>query len=203
MRTKRLLTAALVGCVSFGIGGCGDSTAPNANLTETQLSELVDAMAAVGFGFTPSSPGGAASRMSSLISLTVDENVACPVSGNVHVTGGFTLNDAGTQFTMNLTQKHQDCAATSQQTGKTWTFNGDPNITANLTVNVTDPTTGAGNFSGTEKGGINFATDGLSGHCSIDLSISATTDALGVTSGTVSGTVCGKDVSQQFTDATA
>lgn len=201
MQRKTLLALTFAAFTAFA-GACGDSTAPNANLTQAQLDEMMDAMSAIGFGFTAAPGiGSAASRgTSNVISLTIDQDEPCPVSGTVNLKGNMSFNDAGTQFTMNMTETHKSCAATSAKTGKTWTFNGKPNVVANFTANITDPITGAGTFSGTEKGTIAFSTEGLSGQCSIDISITATTNAQGASTGTITGTVCGKDVSQQFSD---
>src|SRR5262249_55654604 len=149
------------------------------------------AMAAT--GVVPTTPAAAA-QGSAVISLNVDQTVNCPVSGTVHVKGSWSVNDALNSFTANVTETHQACAATSQKTGKTWTFDGKPNIAANLSVNITNADTGAGTLTGSEKGAFAFSTDGLEGTCQIDVTISATTNDAGATSGSVTGSVCGKDV---------
>jgi hypothetical protein len=198
----------MIACAAF-VGACGDSTVPNTPLTDAQVDELMAAMSNI--GFVPAAGSLAAMRApaaargtANAISLNVDENVDCPVSGSIHVTGTFSFNDINaTAFTMNVKEKHQACAATSEQTGKTWTFNGKPDVTVNLTANVTNLDTGAGTLTGTEKGAIAFATDGLEGTCQIDLNINATTNDVGVTTGSVTGTVCGKQVNEQFTDPAA
>ena len=206
--TKRFLSAALIACAAF-IAACGDSTVPNTPLTDAQVDELMAAMSNI--GFVPASGGIAALRApaasrgtASAISLTVDETVDCPVSGSIKLNGSFSFNDVGAQsFSMNVKEKHQACAATAEETGKTWTFNGRPDVTVNLTANVTNPETGAGTLNGTQKGAISFATDGLEGTCNIDLTINATTDDAGATLGSVTGSVCGKQVNQQFSEPAA
>jgi len=195
--TKRFLSVAMIACAAFA-GACGDSTVPNTPLTDAQVDELVDAMAAA--GFMPTAPSAAAQGSAALISMQIDQNVECPVSGSVHVTGSWSVNDTFSALTANVKQKHQACAATSEKTGKTWTFNGRPDVSESLTVNVTNQQTGAGTLTGTQKGAIGFATDGLEGTCHIDVTITATQNDAGVTSGTLTGTVCGKDVSQEFTN---
>ena len=203
--TKRFLSVAMVACAAF-VGACGDSTVPNTPLTDAQVDELMSAMTAI--GFVPASGSIAALRApaaargtASSFSLTVDENVDCPVSGSIHVNGAFSFNDVGAQsFTMNVKEKHIACAATSEKTGKTWTFDGRPDMTVNLTANVTNVETGAGTLNGTEKGAISFATDGFEGTCRVDLTITATTNDAGVTTGSVSGSVCGKEVNEQFSE---
>jgi len=194
---QRFLSVAMIACAAF-VGACGDSTVPNSPLTDAQVDELMAAMTAT--GFMPTSPA-AASNGAALISLTVDQTVECPVSGSLRVTGSWSLNDSFSQFKADVREKHQACAAVSEKTGKTWTFNGKPDISADLTVNVTNQNTGAGTLTGHEKGAIAFSTDGLEGTCQVDLTVNAVTNDAGVTSGTLTGSVCGKDVSQEFTDA--
>jgi len=198
MLTRKAFTYTVALAASVAIAACGDSTVPNTPLTDAQVDELMQAMTST--GFVPTTPAAAA-RGSAVISLNVDQTLDCPVSGSVHVTGSWSLNDALNSFTANVREKHQACAATAQKTGKTWTFDGRPDVAANLSANVTNMDTGAGTLSGSEKGAIAFSTEGLEGTCQIDLTINATTNDAGVTTGTLSGTVCGKDVSQDLSNA--
>jgi len=195
--TKRFLSVAMIACAAF-VGACGDSTVPNTPLTDAQVDEMMSAIANAG-GFMPTA-AAASNGSAALISTTVDQTEPCPVSGSIRVTGSWSVNDAFTSLTANVKEKHQACAATSEQTGKTWTFTGKPDLNTSLTLTVTNQQTGAGTLTGSQKGAIAFSTDGLEGTCNVDFTISATTSDAGVTTGTISGSVCGKDVSQQFSD---
>jgi len=199
MLTRKAFTYTVALAASVAVAACDDSTVPNTPLTDAQVDELMQALTST--GFVPATPVAAA-RGSAAISLNVDRTVDCPVSGSVHVIGSWSVNDALNSFTANVRATHQACAATSQKTGKTWTFDGKPDVAANVSVSVTNVDTGAGTLSGSEKGAIAFSTEGLEGTCQIDLSISATTNDAGVATGTLSGTVCGKDVSQELPNAT-
>ncbi len=184
---------------------CGDSTAPNANLSDEHLADMMDAMSAVG-AFSVGN-GATLARAQSLgnaaianamasVAASVNETIACPNGGNFTLSGNASANEATGSATIAVKQDYNACKGTSAS-GREWTFDGDPFIALNVSMTV-NQTTGAFTMTGTEKGGIKFSSDIGSGHCSIDISISLISTGQGAVSGSVSGQVCGKPVDESI-----
>ena len=199
--TKRFLTVAVAGL--FTLSACGkDSTAPNANLSQAQVEDMMDAMSAIqDFSFVGAGMASAASRgQASLVTAQIDESAQCPVSGTVHVVGTESVDNVQnpTQFSADITETHQACKAQSSS-GKTWQFDGRPNIHSTVTYHVTNLDTGSGTITGSQQGTIGFASEGVSGQCSVSLTINLSFNGTtGAATGSLSGTVCGRDVSQDL-----
>ncbi|HEU4995889.1 MAG TPA: hypothetical protein VFT29_13785 [Gemmatimonadaceae bacterium] len=182
------------------LAACGDSTAPNANLSEEQIADMLDAMSAVG-AFSVGSPAAnvhapsnaaIANAMANAMA-SVSETVECPQGGTASLTG--TANGTENQATMQVKLDWNACKGTSSS-GRLWTFDGDPNITLNATI-TNNPTTGAFSMTATERGGIRFASDIGEGHCSVDLTLSISSNGDTATA-SISGQVCGKPVTQSM-----
>lgn len=189
MRTHSL--SAIAASLLLALAACGDSTAPNANLDEAQIEDMMDAMANAGVaGFTPPPTGNMAV-------VTITETVQCPDGGSSNVNA--TIDDGGTtnSVSMTFTQGFSNCKSTSSA-GRLWTFNGKPNIVTTFT-GTSNETTGAFSMSGTQKGGITFASDLGTGACDFDLTFSMSGNELtGQFTGSMSGTVCGRTISQSL-----
>ena len=203
MTRTTLLRGAAVALVSLTFG-CGDSTGPNTRLSETQLNEMLDAMSAVsalaalpvpGMGTGGSSALRAANVPMANATVTVSETVDCPISGSATVNGTVTDDQATNSMTAQVTQTYNDCAATSSE-GRTWTFNGNPNIVTNLSASSNE-STGAFSLTMSQVGGISFASDVATGSCQINLTLTMTGTQQSL-SMNLSGSACGRNVSQSI-----
>lgn len=205
--TKRILAAAFA-AFALTLSACGGDSktplGPTIELTEEQSDDMMDALSVIGlfdggtFGFSTSAASMVAALKNPTIALatvSVDEQYDCPAGGSYRQQGNFTGNDAGTSFSMNLSQTYTSCAGESS-TGTVWTFNSAPSITTTLTANM-NQSTGAFTITGTNNGAFNVSSSVGSGSCVINLSLSITgNDNSETFSGSVTGSVCGRSVSQ-------
>jgi len=186
---RRLLHAAAFTLV-ITAAAC-DSTAPGVTLTEEQVADMMDAMSAAGVaGFGPPPVGNMAV-------ITITQTVDCPNGGTSSINA--SIDDGGTtnSVAMTFTQGFSNCKATSS-TGRLWTFNGKPNIVTTF-AGTANEATGAFSMSGTQKGGVTFASDLGSGACDFDVTFSMSgNDNTGQFTGSMTGTVCGRSVSQSL-----
>lgn len=200
MTSRSFLRRAVVAAMTCALVACGDSTAPNANLSDEDLADMLDAMSVVG-AFSMGSPtanmqapgNAAVAKAMANAMASVSETVSCPNGGTATLTG--IANGSETAATMQVKLDWSACKGTSSS-GRLWTFDGDPNITVNATIN-SNQTTGAFSMTATERGGIRFSSDIGTGHCSIDLTMSINSSSADATvTGSISGQVCGKPVTQ-------
>lgn len=192
---------ALVAALAVAVSACGDSPlGPEADLTQEEVSEMMDAMSAIGaFTFAPGefsvrSLGG---QVASVVA-PFDETSECPSGGTVNVSGSMNINESTGNFSAQYTADYNNCKAPSSA-GRVWTFNGEPNVTTSMNYTFNE-TTGGISMSGTQSGGVRFSSGGMSGRCSISLTYNMSTNAEGIPTGTVTGTVCGESVNQSLTD---
>jgi hypothetical protein len=164
---------------------CGDSTGPSANLTQEQVTDLLDAMSAV----APTAPVPGVS----LAVVDFTQTISCPDGGSASVNATVNEDQAAGTATVSITQGFTGCSATSKK-GRVWTFDGDPNIVTNLAVSY-NQTTGAFSVTGSRVGGIRFASELGSGSCAINLMFTLT-GSPGSISGSLSGSACGHDIEQ-------
>ena len=181
----RLTKRASLALLAFTVAACGDSTAPKINLTEEQVMDMLEAMAAV-------NSVGALGAQAAII--TVSETVSCPNGGSTSVNGSVNDNNGSNTATIQATQGFSNCAATSDA-GRVWTFNGS--ITTNFSVTVNQDTEEF-SMTGTQVGGINASSDLGSGGCEINITMTLTSSAAGF-SGSISGTACGHTIQQTIT----
>jgi hypothetical protein len=102
-----------------------------------------------------------------------------------------TVNESNGSSSFDFRSTYSNCAAQASS-GRTWTFNGDPDVRQRLTVS-TNLSTGAVTMTGSQVGAIRFNAGSQSGRCSINLTLRLTATAY-----TVSGTVCGQTVSESY-----
>jgi hypothetical protein len=189
MTTGRLFRGAMVAAFTL-FAGCKDSTAPQIELTEAQVDDLMDAFSALG-----TADVGTAANMAALV-VNVGSTIDCPNGGSRSETGSMNINEETGSLSITATQDFAACKAMSS-TGRLWTFDGSPSLTStfNMTVNQT---TNAFTMQGTQTGGLMVASDLGSGVCNFDLTTSMTgTPGANETmtiAGSISGTVCGKTI---------
>jgi hypothetical protein len=184
MTRSTLIRRACLALAAFTLA-CGDSTGPTANLTQEQVTDMLDAMSTV----VPAAPVPGVSL--SVVNFT--QTVSCPNGGSASVDA--TVNEdkeAGTA-TVSVTQGFTGCMATSKK-GRVWTFDGDPNIVTNLSLSY-NQTTGAFSITGSRVGGIKVASDLGSRSCAINLTFTLTGEP-GSIAGSLSGSACGHDIEQ-------
>ena len=196
MKRSPLLRGASVALAAFSLA-CGDSTAPSVTLTEAQVGDMLEAMSAVSLGAVPA-PGMFIHRadQTANATVTVSETVDCPNGGSATVNGTVTDNAAAGTFTAQVTQGFTGCKA-SAESGRVWTFDGNPNIVTNMSGSA-NPTTGAFSLTATQTGGVKFASDLGAGSCALDLTLTMTGSATS-SSATLSGTACGRTIQRTIT----
>jgi hypothetical protein len=192
---------ALLAALAVAVSACGDSPlGPEADLTQEEVEEMMDAMSAVGaFSFFPT--GMSVQSLDGKVAAIVtpfNESGDCPNGGTVSTNGSININETTGNFSAEYSSNYNNCKAQSS-TGRIWTFNGDPNISNTMSF-TSNQSTGAYTVSGTQSGGLRFSSSGASGRCNISLNWTMTTSASGVASGNLTGTVCGESVSQSITD---
>ncbi len=193
---RRLISLAAVTVFSFGAAACGGDkkggTGPNeeSDLSAEEVQDAFSALAAAGLfdfgmGFDPAPDAIGLSAQST--NITIDENGPCPNGGSNKVTGTIAINQQNGTFNADIRQTHNNCKAPSE-TGRVWTFNGNPNLRLQLNFNAT------GSFTGSMTGGFKYTSNSSSGSCAANLNFNANAGG----AGTVSGTMCGQSVNESF-----
>jgi|GEM_PF-586172 len=201
MRFRHL---GLLAGATFLASACSDMSGPNHSLTDAEAAYLAEQMASASLdGVTQSmagSPGlssgiaGAPGAVDSAGTITWERNFTmtrpCSAGGTVTTSGsnkGSINMDARTgTIEISHTLAMTDCA--SRRDTVTITVNTSPNITMNGTVNIESGHRSTGSFS--KQGTFLWQTsDGRSGSCQVDLTITWNADG----THTMSGTVCGRD----------
>ena len=195
MITGRFYGRALVAAMAFSLA-CSDSTAPNIELTEDQVNDMMDAFSAIG-----STPDAAsASNASNMAALIINQTVTvdCPNGGTMTDAGIINANEQTNVITFSSTQTFTACKATSTS-GRLWTFDSNPNLTSTFTM-TSNEETGAFSMTGSQTGGLRVASDLGSGACEFDVSYTMNitpvpgTEGEFTVTGSVSGTVCGRSI---------
>lgn len=198
---QKTFRRALVAAMAVAVSACGDSPlGPEADLTQEEVAEMMDAMSAVGaFSFFPGSFSlqSVDGQVASVVA-PFNESADCPNGGTVSTSGNMDVNENTGNVSAQYTSNYNNCKATSNA-GRVWTFNGDPNISNTMSFTFNESTGGYA-VSGTQSGGLRFSSGSASGRCSISLSWNMSTNANGVATGNLTGTVCGESVSQSITD---
>lgn len=189
----------VVACGSDDDGmGPGDG-GNTGDLTQQESVEMMEALAAVGsFAFFPTGGGAAAAPSATPVNYTFDQTESCPAGGSVRFQGSLDgdvdQQTGSADFNITMTQTHTDCVGSSDS-GKSFTFNGSPNITTSMDL-MTDQS-GSGSIHGTQQGTLSWTTGGKSGSCTIDVTYDFSSSGTSA-SGSVSGTVCGYSISQNI-----
>lgn len=180
---------------------CGDSTGPQAKLTEDQVSDMLEAMSMVAsYGDVPGTALGAdpfgTVTTTANATVTVSQTVDCPNGGSASVNGTATDDPTAGTMSAQITQNFSGCRATSES-GRLWTFDGDPNIVTSVSASYNE-TTGAFSLTATQVGGIRVASDVGSGSCQINLTLTMSGNQTSFT-GSLNGSACGHNIQQSVT----
>jgi hypothetical protein len=197
MRSNRFLSLAAAAALSLGAAACGgddddEGTGPSGSaLSAAEVGDAFSALGAAGlfdfgFGFQPAVTAVGLSAQSST-NITIDETSSCPNGGTIKVTGTITANQQTGAFNADIRQAHTNCQAPSE-TGRVWTFNGNPNLRVQMNFAST------GSLTGSMTGGFRYSSNGSSGECSANININVNTSG----AGTVTGTMCGQSVNESF-----
>jgi len=182
-----LFRRAAVSLAAVAVAACGDSTGPRANLSDAQVADMLQAMSSVSnFGGVPGAP---------LAMVSVSETVSCPNGGSATSSGSVNSNEAAGTAIVQITQSFTGCKATGSE-GRVWTFDGNPNVATNLNTSY-NATTGAFSITGTQIGGIKFASDLGSGSCDVSLQLSFTGNQTSFNA-SLSGMACGHQIQQSI-----
>ncbi len=192
--------------LTVALGACSDSsTSPTTGgdpLTAAEIDDLAEVLAEiVSIGFATGldellNLGPAAAPAAVEVQVSVDVAPPCPLGGTVHLVGELSFDvveGVVESFTEAFTLTHNGCRAQAES-GLAFTLDGDPNITFSLEIVFVD----TANFTidATQSGGIAWSTEGRSGTCGVDLTMSFTgnvqTQQL---SGSASGSMCGQSFS--------
>jgi hypothetical protein len=141
---------------------------------------------------TAPTPGLAAVPIS--IDTDVQFNASCPEGGTVGVAAALTGTvdpDLGTiDLSMTVVQTHAACRATEPDSGIQFTLNGSPSLS--VSMDLVSSAQGTYSTTASFTGGVEWDTDGRSGTCTMNLSMTASGNPASQSgSGSVSGTVCG------------
>jgi hypothetical protein len=186
MTSAPLFRRASLALAAFTLA-CGDSTGPRTTLTDEQAADMLEAMSSVAsIGALPGT---------SMAVINASQTVDCPNGGSTSLSSSVNENQAAGTATIQVIQGFSGCRATSRK-GRIWTFDGDPNVVTNISVSY-NQTTGAFSLTGSQVGGVRFASDLGSGSCRIDLSFTLSGDASSI-AGTLSGTACGHNIEQSI-----
>ena len=200
LTSRTALRFALAPAALFAAACSGDgATGPQANLTPAEAAEVVEALSLVsglGFGFpaaarqalTADSPEQVADLIAS-VTESIDESVPCPVSGTTRINGSITINETTGASSADFRQTYTNCGVTAES-GRLWTFQGDPNIRLRFSTTV-NPATEQFTLTGSQVGAFTFSSAGNSGRCTVNLQMALT--EVGIT---ISGSVCGTAVSE-------
>jgi hypothetical protein len=90
-----------------------------------------------------------------------------------------------------VTQTHRSCTAIAQQSGKTFVFDGQPNIMTQVSFVIGD-TGELSSLQGTQSGGFEWSVDGKRGFCGTQLAYSITGAQSETPSVSIGGTLCGR-----------
>jgi hypothetical protein len=175
---------------------CSDSTAPNVQLDDAQVDDMMEAFSALGTqNVTPTNfPANMAA-----VTLNVNASVECPQGGTRSYTGSWTVDDETDELSHAVTHDFAACRATAASTGRVWTFDGEPNIVSTFNIS-TDPTSEVTTFTGTQTGGVRFTSDLGTGVCNLNttttmtLTPAASPGGAGSFTLSITGTVCGRSV---------
>jgi len=173
----------LVALVAIGAcSGSDDAGTGPSNVDTLSAADATDAFSALLttvllFQFELSGPAGSP--------VTVNDTRICPRGGTL-LTQGTALDNASTsRFTADVRQTHRDCSAPSDS-GRVWTFNGNPNLRLDVTFNTT-----SGALIAVITGNVRYASEGATGSCTTNVTVNGATDG----TATVTGTLCGRTVS--------
>lgn len=162
-------------------------TAPEANLTAEELADVYSALSVLNElsfgGFLRA--GGEPSAVMAALTESINETSPCPQGGSTRIAGSISINETTFASTTDIRQYYTDCGVTSES-ARLWVFNGDPNIRTRMSSTYNAQTDQL-SLTGSLTGAFKFRSNGDSGRCSINLSIT-----LGSTSVTIAGTICGQ-----------
>lgn len=193
-----VLLAAAVGMLACSKDS---ATGPEANLTTEEVYDALEAISAIGFDVGAFSMAGLRADEGRLEALrlgngptaayteSIDESVACPNGGTTRMRGSLTVNENTGAGSIDLRQSFSNCGSTSTA-GRLWVFNGDPDVRTQLASSI-NVQTEEFSVTGTQRGAFNFSSNGASGRCSIDLTISVSSTGYRMT-----GRVCGRSVTE-------
>ncbi len=200
MRFRHL---SLLAGVALLAPACSDLSGPNHTLTDSEAAFLAEQMATASLdGVSQSmagSPGMAGAPSATLATgpitweRTFTMSRPCPAGGTVTTSGSNkgTIDSQTHSGTIEISHilAMADCARTRDTV--TITVNTNPAITMTGTVTIESGHRASGSF--TKTGTFLWATsDGRSGSCEVNLTITWAGDG----SHTMTGTVCGRDFSQ-------
>ena len=188
--------ALVAGVALCAAAACGDSTAPDATLTDDEAIELARQME-IHFtgGFSSSTaPEGAGVQFNTVpepFNVPVDVSVPCPRGGNTRLTGTVsgTMDEATESLTAHLNGTHRPTNCGYDVHGKTISISGSLTTTAHVEVANGVP---IGRHAATLVGEFNWrASDGRRGTCAVDITSTANFSSR---ISTLTGTLCGSPI---------
>lgn len=194
---RLVLLAAAVGMLACSKDS---ATAPEATLTTEEVYDALEAISAIGvdLGEFPLARDASTASAMQLLRIgpgataayteSIDESAPCPNGGTTRLRGSVTVNENTGAGSIDLRQTFSNCGSTSTG-GRLWVFSGDPDLRT-LIASSFNPQTQEFSISGSQRGAFRFNSDGASGRCSVDITITVTETTVRQT-----GRVCGRDVS--------
>lgn len=200
MRSTTFRFGALTLLLSFGLLACSDGDSPTESTGDLDQAQAVAMMEALtmagGAGFLG---GFGYSQVDDEIAFQqspFDFTMECSGGGTVDIAGEVSVTGQGESFSVTQTMSHNACTETAPSDGSTWTFNGSPSVTLQLSGSVSETSI---SFQGSQTGTIQWSSGGQSGSCSTNVQYSMSGSPTGAVTVSISGTSCGHDVSGNFT----
>lgn len=198
MRSRTSCFMAFV--LIIGAAGCGDDPtgATGDPLTSQESRSLAYAILFASFGFLgelpveESSAHVAAGLAADAVDFTFAETSPCPLGGTIELSGRVVGSSEPENGTWSLdytgTMDYARCGV--EGTMNNFVLDGDPDVDVAISLRYVEFMP-SGTQTLSYDGGIAWETEGKSGTCTLDLTMSWTAD--GQTS-TVDGSICGQDV---------
>lgn len=192
-------TRLLVPLLAALVAGCSDSTGTT-SITDARAQAMASALFAMtrNAGTAASQAPQASSANGPLpaaVQSHVQLDVPCALGGTVGFDANVTASADSTSLSVSygVVETPQACMARDEDSGMTFVFDGAPSLTADYVLysNLQDSLT----LNGTFGGAVDWATDGASGTCSVDMAFEglwSAADSIGTAS--LQGSVCNVQV---------
>lgn len=191
------LTLTLTACPADEVLGPGDLSR-EAMLDLSDALDHIGSFAAIDIGPDPGS-AYAPSGDVSLYTIQVEETVACPEGGSMHIAGTTTVADDETSMITEIGEAFSACSVRSPGRSIVWTFSGSPGLAITMNGEF-DPAAGTFTGSGTIMGTLDVASELGEAPCEFNVSVSVEGTS-NTRHGSTTGTICGHTYDGSWTDA--
>lgn len=205
---NRYAASAVATLLVVAVAGCGDSTGPDADLSEEEAAAVAEAVSQHVFSGTFSGLGSSAELGPEAPSLDLSPvpgggaeatttsfefSGTCPEGGTREFAGEATVSDDGTELHIEASVTITDCSSTVDNRAVLITTTPSFDYTADFRE-ISDTEF---EWTSSTNGSFDFEVDGKTGSCSLNTETTLTGTETSL-SGQITGSVCGRDVSESF-----